>query len=221
MCGRYVVNTTKEILKKKFKVKDVPDMKLQRFNIAPTQNIPVVRFVEGEREISLLHWGLIPSWAKDEQLAAKMINARSETVTEKPSYKKAFQQRRCLIPASGFYEWKKTREGKEPFYFYMKDNGLLAFAGLWDSWRNPDNELIESCTILTTEANDVLKPVHDRMPVILNESDYDLWLDADVRKQDLRLELLNPFSAQEMKSHSVSTLVNSPKNDDVSCIAPL
>jgi len=217
MCGRYVVNTTKETLSKKFKVKDVPDVKLSRFNIAPTQNILAVRSTEGERELALFHWGLIPSWAKDEKMASKMINARSETVTEKPSYKEAFKRRRCLIPTSGFYEWQKTKEGKQPFYFQMKDEELFAFAGLWDRWKNERDEIIESCTILTTEANEILKPVHERMPVILHESDYDLWFDDDVRKQGLRLELFRPFSADEMKSYAVSSLVNSPSNDDVRC----
>lgn len=221
MCGRYVVNTNKEILKKKFKVKDVPDVKLDRYNIAPTQDILAVRSIEGEREIALMHWGLIPSWAKEESIGNKMINARSETVTEKPSYKQAFQKRRCLIPANGFYEWQKTKEGKQPFYFYMKDEDLFAFAGLWEQWRNAEGKAIESCTILTTAANKILKPVHDRMPVILHESDYELWLDDDARKQDLRLELLNPFTAKEMKSHAVSSLVNSPRNDDASCVEPL
>lgn len=220
MCGRYVVNTTKEILKKKFKVKDVPDVKLERFNIAPTQDVIAVRSFEGEREITTLRWGLIPSWAKDEKMASKMINARSETVTEKPSYRQAFQKRRCLIPTSGFYEWQKSKDGKQPFYFYMKENDLFAFAGLWESWRNTESEIIETCTILTTEANEVLKPVHERMPVIISESYYDLWLDEDARRQPERLELLRPFSASEMSSHPVSTLVNSPQNNDAACIEP-
>jgi putative SOS response-associated peptidase YedK len=221
MCGRYVVNTTKTILKKKFKVKSVPDVKLERYNIAPTQEIIAVRSIKGEREIALLRWGLIPYWAKEAEIGNRMINARSESVMEKHSFKPPFQKRRCLIAASGFYEWQTSKTGKQPYLFQLKDESLFAFAGLWESWRDDKNKVIETCTILTTSANELLKPVHDRMPVILAESDYELWLDEDTHKQQERLDLLRPFSADEMKSHAVSTLVNSPQNDDIHCIDPL
>jgi putative SOS response-associated peptidase YedK len=166
----------------------------------------------------MLKWGLVPSWAKDISIGAKLINARSETVTEKPSFREAFKQRRCIIPADGFYEWQRTEGRKQPFFFQMRDERPFGFAGLWERWQGATGQVIESCTILTTEANEVLRPVHDRMPVILHSDDYELWLDEDVRKREFLNDLLRPYPAKEMVSHPVSTAINSPGNQGATLI---
>jgi putative SOS response-associated peptidase YedK len=211
MCGRFTQRQPAARLKKEFGVEEVPQVEA-RYNIAPTQNILSVRQMPDGREMGLLKWGLIPSWAKDSSVGAKLINARSETVTEKPSFREAFKKRRCIIPADGFYEWQHTGGRKQPFFFHMRDDRPFGFAGLWDRWKSQEGEILETCTILTTEANDVLKPVHDRMPVILHLEDYELWLDDDARKADLRQELLRPFLASEMRDYPVSTLVNNTRS---------
>jgi putative SOS response-associated peptidase YedK len=156
--------------------------------------------------------GLIPSWSRDTSIGGRLINARSETVEEKPSFRQAFKQRRCLIPADGFYEWQRTGGKKQPFFFRMRDESPFGFAGIWERWKGKDGEAINSCTILTTQANEVLLPVHDRMPVILHGDDYELWFDEDVRKLDLVKEMLRPFPASEMVGYPISTLINSPRN---------
>lgn len=162
----------------------------------------------------------MPRWAKEPGTGTRLINARSETVSEKPAFREAFRLRRCLIPASGFYEWAAPAGGrKQPFYFGMKDERLFAFAGLWERW-GEGRDTVESCTILTTEANEVLAPVHDRMPVILRESDYGLWLDAGVTKADQLTPLLRPYPASEMTAHPVSTRVNDPRHDGEDLLAP-
>jgi putative SOS response-associated peptidase YedK len=209
MCGRFAQRTNPKALAKAFNVAEVPPVEA-RYNIAPTQEILGVLESPDGREVKFFKWGLIPSWAKDASMGAKLINARSETVMEKPSFREAFKRRRCLIPADGFYEWQRTNSKKQPFFFQMKDERPFGFAGLWDRWLDEHGKPIESCTILTTEANELLKPVHDRMPVILHPHDYDLWLDEDLRKVDLRHELLRPFEAAEMMAYPVSTSINSP-----------
>jgi putative SOS response-associated peptidase YedK len=171
-----------------------------------------VRQIEDGREAVLLKWGLIPSWAKDDSMSARLINARSETVTEKPAFREAFKRSRCIIPADGFYEWQRTEGKKQPYFFHMRDEHPFGFAGLWDRWRGENGKVIESCTILTTEANEVLLPVHDRMPVILHPETYDEWLDADARAVESLKELLRPYPASEMTSYPVSARVNSPRN---------
>ena len=211
MCGRFTQRQPVAKLKKEFGVEEVPEVEA-RYNIAPTQSILGVRQTLDSREMSFLKWGLIPSWAKDSSIGAKLINARSETVTEKPSFREAFKRRRCIIPADGFYEWQRTEGRKQPFFFHMHDDRPFGFAGLWDRWQSPEGEVIESCTILTTEANEVLMPVHDRMPMILHPETYELWLDDDLRKVSLREELLRPFPAREMASYPISTSINSPRN---------
>jgi putative SOS response-associated peptidase YedK len=217
MCGRFAQRTDAKRLAKEFKVREVPEVQ-PRYNIAPTQDILSIRQAEDEREAVFLKWGLVPSWAKDTSIGAKLINARSETVTEKPSFREAFKKRRCIIPADGFYEWQRTNGKKQPFFFHLRDDCPFGFAGLWDRWKSQDGEVIETCTILTTEANEVLKPVHDRMPVILHPEDYDLWLDEDVRKSDFRQELLRPFPAGKMNGYPVSTLVNNMRSQGVELI---
>lgn len=217
MCGRFTQRQPAVRLKKEFSVEEVPEVEA-RYNIAPTQSILGVRQTLDSREMSFLKWGLIPSWAKDSSIGAKLINARSETVTEKPSFREAFKRRRCIIPADGFYEWQRTGGRKQPFFFHMRDDWPFGFAGLWNKWKNEDGEVIESCTILTTEANELLRRVHDRMPVILTPEDYEVWLDDDLRKRSLREELLRPFPASEMEGYHVSASINSPSNQGAELI---
>lgn len=205
----------KEEMEKVFGAKvESADSLPPRFNIAPTQFVPVVRHLEADRFLSAMKWGLIPSWAKDEKIGNKLINARAETVAEKPAFRSAFKSRRCIVSASGFYEWKKLERGKQPYYFYLKDKPVFGFAGLWEEWRDTESgEILETCTIITTEANKVLLPVHDRMPVILKTEDYEQWLDTKLKDREMLEELLKPYPAEEMSSHAVSRAVNSPTVD--------
>ena len=173
------------------------------------------------RQFSLMRWGLIPFWVKDANIGYKMINARAETVAEKPAYRESFKSRRCLIPADGFYEWKKEGKSKQPFHFGMRDNSIFAFAGIWDRWKNPQGEVIETCSILTTTPNLLCADVHDRMPVILPVGHYDLWLDPGFKGTDDLKELLHPFEAKLMKRYPVSTRVNLVRNDDPECAVEL
>jgi putative SOS response-associated peptidase YedK len=205
-----------EQVENEFKVGKLnPNLFQPRYNIAPTQIIPAVLEREGERIVSGLKWGLIPHWAKDDSFASKLINARAESLDEKPSFREAFKHRRCIIPACGFYEWEKTAKGaKQPFYFYLKDKEVFGFAGLWEEWLDKDSgELLETCTIITTEANEVLRPVHDRMPVIIKPEDYERWLDEKETNTDNLQNLLAPYPSGEMASHKVSKAVNVPGND--------
>jgi putative SOS response-associated peptidase YedK len=196
-----------------------------RYNIAPTQPIAVVRQqAEGDsRELLFCRWGLVPSWARDpKEYAAKCINARAETVADKPAFRAAFRQRRCLIPADGFYEWKALGAGKkkQPFYFTLKDSQPFAFAGLWELWHRPGgDEPLQTCTILTTDANATVRPVHERMPVFLDPKDYGRWLDPSRRDPGEMLELLQSYGG-ELVSYPVSTRVNAAQHDDPECIEP-
>jgi putative SOS response-associated peptidase YedK len=218
MCGRYRLARKKEILAEVFDVADDDD-KGPRYNIAPSQSVPVVRqdATRPVRSFSLIRWGLIPFWARDAKGAYKMINARAETIAEKPAFREPLLSRRCLIPADGFYEWSKYSKEKFPFCFTLADESVFAFAGIWDRWKNPDEEWIETCSIITTSANTLLSGIHDRMPVILKPESYDLWLDPGFKKTDDLLDLLKPFPADAMRHHRVSTRVNSVKNDDPAC----
>lgn len=174
----------------------------------------------GDRELAFLRWGLVPSWADDPAIGNRLINARSETVAEKPSFRTAFKRRRCLIPADGFFEWKKEVKHKQPYLIGVEQDGPFAFAGLWEDWER-DGEVIESCTILTTTANDLMRPLHERMPVILTAKDYDLWLDPSVQDAAAVLPLLQPYPAGEMFAYPVSTWVNDPKHEDPRCVERL
>ena len=222
MCGRFVLVAPGRMIAERFQLGKQPELQ-PRYNIAPSQTIAAIRLDpdSGDRRLSLLRWGLIPFWAKDIKIGYKMINARGETVPSKPAFRAAFKQRRCLIPASGFYEWKREKRKKQPFYFQVKDGPVFAFAGLWEHWESPEGEAVESCTIITTEANSLLEPVHDRMPVILRERDYELWLDPATKTSATLTSFLRPFPAEEMTAHPVSTLVNSPTNDVAECITPI
>ncbi len=217
MCGRFTQKNEKETVEKEFEVNIGKD-KLFRtsYNIAPTQIIGAIRVVEGVREYEDMKWGLIPSWSKDDSFASKLINARAETLSEKASFRDAYKKRRCLIPASGFYEWEKLADGKQPHYFYLKNRNIFGFGGLWEEWTDRETgELVESCTIITTTANELLQKIHERMPVIIAPENYEKWLAAATTEA---AELLEPFDANLMNSHTVSREVNSPRNNSAELI---
>lgn len=219
MCGRYRLSRRKQILEEHFdSVSGMEDWN-PRYNIAPTQSVPVIRQNPKEpvRELSLFRWGLVPSWAKDPSVAARMINARSETAGTKPAFSEALKFRRCLVPADGFYEWRKTGKVKEPYCFEINDGQLFAFAGIWERWKDPSGKPLETCSILTTTPNAVTSAVHDRMPVILNPDNYDLWLDPGLKDAALLSYLLRPCDARLMRCYPVSSRVNSVINDDEEC----
>jgi putative SOS response-associated peptidase YedK len=223
MCGRYKLSRRKQIVEEYFDcVSYEPDWS-PRFNIAPTQPIPVIRQHPKEpvRELSLIRWGLIPAWAKDSTTAARMINARSETAATKPAFRDALKFRRCLIPADGFYEWAKTAKPKQAYCFEVNDGELFAFAGLWDRWKDLSGSWVETCSILTTTPNAVTSAVHDRMPVIIDPDGYDLWLDPGMRSVAAASELLKPYDAPLMRCYPVSTRINQVANDDEACSAPV
>lgn len=219
MCGRFTLRTPTNQLLLAFALDQGPPL-TPRFNIAPTQQIAGVRArADGGRELALFRWGLIPSWAKDEQIGNRTINARAESVAEKPSFRAAFQKRRCLILADGYYEWQKQGVAKQPFFIHRADDRPFAFAGLWERWQPMDRPAVESCTILTTEANEFTRPIHDRMPVILLPRDYDLWLDPAM-KDRARLEpLLRPYPEADLAAMEISTKVNNPRNEGPDLLA--
>ena len=219
MCGRYRLTSTERFLDR-FEVENEIEL-VPRFNIAPSQQVAVVR-QDRERPVrkaSYMRWGLVPYWSKDDKSGFKMINARAESAADRPAFREPLQRRRCLIPADGFFEWQRRGSSKQPFHFGMADESLFAFAGIWDRWKPPGGDVLETCSILTTTPNSLLADVHDRMPVILAESDYDLWLDPGYQKCDGVLEMLRPFDAAAMKRYPVSTRVNSVANDDAECVA--
>ena len=221
MCGRFTLIAEPDKLSKVFNVSSISNCQLEpRYNIAPTQMAIAVLYnsENQQREHQSLRWGLIPSWAKDSRMGAKLINARAETLAEKPSFRSAFKRRRCLVLADGFYEWQHLATKKQPYYFHLQDKQPFAFAGLWERWQSPDNEKIISCTIITTDANELLQPIHNRMPVILRQKDYEKWLDPQLQETELLQELLHPYPAEKMSAYAVSTKVNSPKHTSPECI---
>jgi putative SOS response-associated peptidase YedK len=222
LCGRFTLFDTAASLAEAFEVVEVPSLS-PRYNIAPSQAVAAVRIPPsgGAREVVLLRWGLIPSWAKDPSLGDRMINARAETAAGKPAFRSAIRRRRCLVPASGFYEWKRTNGRKQPYYIRRPDGKPFAFAGLWESWEGPGQAAVESCTILTTSANELLLPIHDRMPVIVSPADYDLWLSSEVRDPAELARLFRPCPPEEMTAFPVGTAVNNPKTDSPQLIEPL
>lgn len=219
MCGRFVLAADGNAIQQQFNLTETPTIEA-RYNIAPTQPVAVITNAE-PTALTYHRWGLIPSWAKDPSIGSRMINARAETAHEKPSFRSAFKRRRCLIPASGFYEWTKRDSGKVPMYIHLDDHAPFAFAGLWEVWHSPDGGEIHSCTILTTEPNDLIKPLHNRMAVILDEADYDMWLSPDELPADALKPMLRPYRADAMRAYEVSTLVNKPANDSPQCIVPM
>jgi len=222
MCGRYRLSRRKEIIAEHF---DAPfdDDWIPRYNIAPTQPVPVLRQhpKEPRRVLSLMRWGLIPSWAKDMSGSASMINARSETAATKLAFRDPLKSRRCLVPADAFYEWRRSGTAKQPFCFEVNDGQLFAFAGLWDGWKDAVGAWIKSCSILTTTPNAVTSQVHDRMPVILGKDDYNLWLDPGMTDVAVISELLKPFDARPMRAYPVSSRINQVQNDDEDCAKPV
>ncbi len=221
MCGRYTVRSIPRVIAKEFDLAEVPKI-VPCFNISPNQPVPVIRFDpnEGARRLDFLNWGLVPSWADDPGIGDHMINARAETAAEKPAFRHAFRTQRCLMVADGFYEWQRKDGWKRPYFVHMKNDRPFAFAGLWERWERGD-EPIFSCTLLTTDANELLAPIHDRIPVILPRAAYDLWLDPGVHDPKRLAPLLVPFPADEMEAYPVSRLVNDPENDVPACLQPI
>jgi putative SOS response-associated peptidase YedK len=223
MCGRYRLSRRKQIIEEHFDSVSGEEDWTPHFNVAPTQPVPVIRQNPHEpvRQLSLMRWGLIPSWAKDPSGAARMINARSETAATKPAFRDALKSRRCLIPADAFYEWSRVGKAKQPYCFEVNEGALFAFAGIWDRWKDPSGQWVKSCSFLTTTPNAVASAVHDRMPVILDRDSYDVWLDPGMTNVVAASELLKPFGAQLMRCYPVSSRINYVANDDPECSAPV
>jgi putative SOS response-associated peptidase YedK len=223
MCGRYAITSPLEAVIKAFSVKGAGFNFPARYNAAPSQDLPVIRRAEdAERELTFMHWGLVPSWSKGPDARFSMINARSETVASKPAYRGPFRNRRCLVPANGFYEWRKTADGKQPYFITMRTGEPFVFAGLWDHWTSPEGDEITSFTIMVTAANDCVRPIHDRMPVILGPDDYRSWLGEDGAPSRTKLAiLLRPYPAELMETYPVSRKVNSPANDSADLLEPV
>jgi putative SOS response-associated peptidase YedK len=220
MCGRFALLAPGPAIAQQFGVEVTHEI-APRYNIAPTQPVAAVRLDQkGGRELTYFQWGLIPSWAKDPKIGSRMINARSETVAEKPSFRAAFKRRHCLLPASGFYEWQKLNGRKQPVYIHAADDSIFGLAGLWEMWHDPDGGVIETCTILTTSPNEMMESIHNRMPVIIEAEDYSMWLDPGDNPQQT-LHLLRPYPSQEMEAYAVSTAVNNPRNEGPANIEPI
>ncbi|MFN8378688.1 MAG: SOS response-associated peptidase [Anaerolineae bacterium] len=220
MCGRFTLTVDPEQLARAFNLTTVPEY-TPRYNIAPTQDALVIT-AERPAEAQFMRWGLIPSWSKDPSIGAKLINARSETAPEKPSFRTALKKRRCIVPISGFFEWQAQASGKQPLYITIPDSPLVALAGLWESWRDPAGQTLRTFTILTTAANDFMRSFHDRMPVILHPEDVPVWMDtAEVPEPVLVGLMERTFEPERMQSVSVSKLVNKPAVDSPECIEPL
>jgi putative SOS response-associated peptidase YedK len=220
MCGRFYLDVQADQLAGYFELVAVPELS-PRFNIAPSQTIAAVVAGETGRELRLFRWGLIPFWAKDEKFAYRTINARAETAHSKPAFRAAFKARRCLIPATGFFEWQAGKDGKHPYCIRPRQAPLFAFAGLYEHWKGDTGKPIDSCTILVTAANDAIQAVHDRMPVILPPEDFALWLDREMQDPVQLQSLLRPRPDDEIVLYPVSKRVNKPSNDDPACIEPL
>lgn len=218
MCGRYRVARKKEILAEVFDVEIEVDWN-PRYNVAPGQDVGVVRqnATQPIRSFSLMRWGLVPYWTKDPKVGYKMINARAETIVEKPAFREPLQSRRCLIPADGFYEWTREGKAKSPYCFTLTNDSVFAFAGIWDHWKSPEGKELQTCSIVTTTANALVSEIHDRMPVVLEPENYDLWLDTGFRKTDDLMDLLKPYRAESMRMCRVGPRVNSVQNDDAAC----
>jgi putative SOS response-associated peptidase YedK len=219
MCGRFTRGASVEVIAEEFGIEEILTDLQPSFNIAPTQNLVAV-IKDVEKKLLSMRWGLIPSWAKDETIGNKLINARAETILEKPSFKTAFKRKRCLIVADGFYEWKADGKEKTPYFICLKSKKLFAFAGLYDVWRTPEAGELTTCTIITTEANEFMQKLHHRMPVILTKDGREAWLDTGMTDQAGLLELLKPYDAEALTAHAVSKQVNSPGNNSPRLILP-
>ena len=221
MCGRYALHADPRVIALQFWLATHPTEAGTRYNIAPGTRVFAVKEEAGlPRSVEMFQWGLVPFWAKDPKIGYKTINARAETLAEKPAYRAAFRARRCILPASGFYEWKRAGGPKQPFFVCPSGDGLFGFAGLYEHWKGPHDE-IHSCTIITTEANQLMRAIHDRMPVILSEEDYARWLDPRNQNVSELQALLKPFDAELMRAYPVSTRVNNARNDDAGLLEPV
>ncbi|MDR3602541.1 MAG: SOS response-associated peptidase [Desulfosporosinus sp.] len=217
MCGRFSIIDIEDI-RERFKTEPI-DLK-PNYNVAPSQDVPVI-LNNGSNKLAMFRWGLIPFWAKDPSIGNKLINARAETLDEKPNFKTSLQRKRCLVVADGFYEWKIEGSTKRPFRITLKNNELFGFAGLWDTWKSPIGDIINSCSIITTTPNDLMAPIHNRMPVILSRDSELVWLDQSIVDSHLLKSLLVPYPADLMIAYEVSTLVNSPRNNGPECLGPV
>jgi putative SOS response-associated peptidase YedK len=221
MCGRFTLHIPPELLAEIFGLLEIPVFPA-RFNIAPTQAVPVIlQTGDGRNHYAVMRWGLIPSWAKDTSIGSRMINARCETVARKSAFRRAIRYSRCIVPASGFYEWREEGGKKAPLYVRRKDGSPICFAGLWDYWKSRERDAVDSCTILTTSSNELIAPLHNRMPVILLPEAFPLWLDPETTDPERLNALFHPFPADLMEMWPVPPLVNSPRNDSPELIAPL
>lgn len=223
MCGRFTLRSPASLVAEQFALAEMPRLE-PRYNIAPTQPVAVLRVAPGagaaDRRLAMVRWGLIPEWAKDPSIGNRLINARAETVAEKPAFRSAFRHRRCLVVADGFYEWLKLGTRRQPYFFHLADDRPFGMAGLWESWRSPNGCPLETCTILTTEANECVRPVHERMPVILPPDAYADWLSPGATDARRLLALLTPDSAADLRARAVGAMVNDPRVDDPRCIEP-
>ncbi len=215
MCGRFMLNSDAAEIVAEFEIEPVAGVQ-PRYNIAPSQPVLIIRDEEHGRTAAEVRWGLIPSWSRNPKIGNRLINARSETVAEKPAFRAAFRRRRCLVPAGGYYEWQARPGGKQPYFIYAAAGGCFGIAGLWERWQR-DDQVIESCTLLTCDANRRLSEVHNRMPVVVRRDDYNLWLDAAAEPSVLAA-VLKPAPDSSFDLHPVSKRVNSPRNDSIECI---
>jgi putative SOS response-associated peptidase YedK len=219
MCGRYTIIVTLEELLRRYDVSgSIMPSHMPRYNVAPGQMVMSV-INDGERNrLGQLRWGLIPEWAKDERVGYKMLNARAETLAEKPAFRNSFQRKRCLIPADSFYDWKQTDKGKQPMRILLKSQEIFSLAGLYDTWTSPDGSKISTCTVITTKSNEMMAEIHDRMPVILRPQEESIWLDREISQTDVLLPLLRPYATDEMYAYPVSDRVGNVRNDDEACV---
>jgi len=220
MCGRFTLHTPESQIREAFNLEHTEPLGLKpRFNIAPSQDIPIVREIESGHELTMARWGLIPGWSKESKTKYSTVNARIESVAEKPTYRTPFKRQRCLIPADGFYEWKVVNGNKIPHHIRMKDSNVFAFAGLWDHWEG-EGQTMDSCTIIVMPSNEIMRPIHERMPAIIAPAHYDLWLDSRVSDKQEIMQYLNSAPSSQLTAYPVSTWVNLPKNNDERCIQP-
>jgi putative SOS response-associated peptidase YedK len=221
MCGRFTLRTAASAIAEQFDLLGVPAF-AARFNIAPSQPVPVIRMPREQtpqrRELVWLRWGLVPSWAKDPAIGNRLINARAESAAEKPAFRAAVRRRRCLVVADGFYEWQRTGRKKQPYFLHVRGDRPFAFAGLWEAWEGADHSTLETCAILTTDANELVRPIHDRMPVILSPDGCAAWLDPAIEDPRQLAPLLAPYPSEEMEAREVGDFVNSPSHDSPRCL---
>lgn len=223
MCGRFTLRASASVIAEQFALFELPPF-TARFNIAPSQPVPVIRLQpekpNPQRELVWLQWGLIPSWAESPALGSRLINARAESAAEKPAFRTAIRRRRCLVIADGFYEWQTTDKAKQPYFIHLRDNRPFAFAGMWEAWEGPDRSMLETCTVITTEPNELMRPIHNRMPVILPPDAYATWLNPAIQDPRRLATLLVPYTGDGLQAHAVDTFVNTPTHDSPRCIEP-